>query len=69
MENILYSILFFAAGIFCLAGAYFNWDFFFNARKSRRIADLFGRNGARIFYAVLGIFIIVMGVLVSVSPE
>lgn len=68
-EKILCCVFFIAAGLFSIAGAAFNWDFFFNARKSRTIVNIIGRTGARIFYAVLGIFIIFCGIMVLVAPE
>lgn len=68
-EMIICCIFFFAAGVFSLAGAFFNWDFFFNSRKARPFVRLIGRTGARIFYAILGLFIIFCGIMVLVAPE
>ena len=68
-QKIVCCVFFIAVGIFSLAGAVFDWDFFFNARKSRRIVNIIGRKGARIFYGILGVFIIAMGVAVLVVPE
>ena len=65
----IYCFIFIAAGLFSLAGSVFNWDFFFNARKSRRIVRIIGRTGARIFYAVIGLFIILCGVMMIVALE
>ena len=47
-------------GLFSICGAIFDWDWFFNNTKARPFVHLFGRNGARVFYAGLGVFIIVM---------
>ena len=49
-------------GGFCLLGAILNWDWFFRARKSAIIDKLFGRTGARIFYAILGVILVVGGI-------
>ncbi len=49
------------AGLFAILGAIFNWDFFFRNTKSSLFMSLFGRNGARVFYAALGLFLIYMG--------
>jgi len=47
-------------GIFCICASYFDWDFFFNNYKARPFIKLFGRNGARLFYLILGILLIVL---------
>lgn len=49
-------------GGFVLLAAILNWDFFFNARKAVIIVKIFGRNGARIFYGILGVIIIAIGI-------
>ncbi len=51
----------FLGGGFSLAGAIFDWDWFMNNRRARLFVNLFGRTGARIFYAGLGIFLIGLG--------
>lgn len=56
-------IIFIAVGAFSLCGAIYDWDFFMNNYKAQVFVRLFGRNGARIFYGILGAFIIVCGVL------
>lgn len=65
MNNTVYGLLFLAAGLFSLAGAIFNWDWFIESRKAWLFRKLFGRTGTRIIYGVLGIVIIVMGGLVG----
>ena len=57
------GILFIAAGIFCFMGAFLNWGIFFNSGKAAFIVRIFGRKGARIFYMVLGLVIIAVGVM------
>jgi len=56
-----------AAGLFSICGAAFDWDFFINSRKARFFVSTFGRTGARIFYALLGLVIVVMGTLITVG--
>lgn len=51
-----------AAGAFSLAGAVLNWDWFMNARKAQFFVRRFGRNGARAFYAILGIALMTLGI-------
>lgn len=65
--QIFFTILIIGCGIFSLLGAVQNWDWFFNNRKARPFVSIFGRLGARIFYAILGIFIIVIGVFAPVK--
>lgn len=60
-------ILLVAVGLFSVLAGVFNWDFFFNSRKARLWIRLFGRGGARIFYILLGILIIVLGIFSQVG--
>ena len=54
MENkdLIGMIVAILAGSFAIMGSIFNWDFFFENKKSF-INTAFGRNGARIFYVFL----------------
>ncbi len=54
-------------GAFSIVGAFCNWDWFMNYSIARLIVALFGRQGARIFYAVLGVALIVFGTLVALG--
>lgn len=60
-------ILLVAVGLFSVLAGVFNWDFFFNSRKARLWIRLFGRGGARIFYILLGVVIIVLGIFSQVG--
>lgn len=57
------ALLLVAAGAFAMAGAIFNWDFFMNARKARFLVNLLSRTGARIFYGLLGLGLLILGSL------
>jgi hypothetical protein len=48
-------------GLFALVASVKNWDWFFTNRKTRFFVTLFGRTGARIVYALLGVFLVVLG--------
>lgn len=50
------------AGTFALVASIFNWNFFFESRKAKLFLTLFGRNGARIFYSALGVFLFFMSI-------
>ena len=52
------------AGLFAIAGAFFNWDWFMDNRKARVFVKLLGRGGTRIFYMILGAGLAVLGVLI-----
>jgi hypothetical protein len=54
-------------GSFSIAGAYFNWDWFMNSRKARPIVAIFGRAGARIFYALIGVALTMLGLLFAIG--
>ncbi len=58
-----FGLLFVAIGAFSMLGAIFDWDFFMNARKARLMVAILTRNGARIFYALLGLALLVFGVM------
>lgn len=54
-KEIFVLILCFAGGVFTIAASIFNWDFFFEDRKAYIFVKIFGRQGARIFYSLLGL--------------
>lgn len=55
------------AGIFSIAGALFNWDWFMNNTRARGIVSLLGREGARIFYGLIGTFLLILGILMTLG--
>jgi drug/metabolite transporter superfamily protein YnfA len=61
MSPQLSGILFVSAGCFSIAGAYFNWDWFMENRRAWIFVKLLGRNGARIFYGLLGAGLVTLG--------
>jgi len=58
-----FGLFFIAAGLFSLAGAVCDWEWFMTHRKARFFVSVFGRTGARIWYALFGIGLAVLGVL------
>lgn len=54
--------LFVLAGIISILAAVLNWDWFFNARNSQVIVRNVGRSRARLFYGVLGLILVGMGI-------
>lgn len=70
--NVIFGLMVGLAGLFSICGAAFDWDFFMNSRKARAQVWLFGRQGARVFYVLLGLAFVIVGLLVGVgviSPE
>lgn len=62
-----FGLLIVAAGIFCVSGAVFDWNFFMNSSRAWIFVKMFGRNGARVFYVLLGGFITVLGALMTLG--
>lgn len=56
-----------AGGVFGICGAVFDWEWFMNHRKAQALIRLFGRNGTRIFYVILGIALVVLGILLAMG--
>ncbi len=56
-------IILILAGCFSMAGAGLNWDWFMENRRARFITTLLGHQGARIFYIILGLLLVVFGFL------
>ena len=67
MDNGGAFIFFVFAGLFPIAAAVFDWDFFFDNYKARPLVKLLGRDGARIFYGVLGFVLIFAGILLMTA--
>jgi len=56
---------FLLSGLFTIVAAAMNWDWFINNRKARLFVALFGRDGARTVYILLGIFLTGLGVAMA----
>ncbi len=67
MSNVLITLIVIAVGGFSLAGSLQNWDWFFNNRRARIMVSILGRNGARIFYGILGSALILGGLVLGVG--
>jgi hypothetical protein len=50
-------------GLFSILGGVLNWNWFMNNSRARFFVNILGRNGARIFYIGLGLFLVVVGVI------
>ena len=65
--NVALGLLWVAAGGFSVAGGICDWEWFMNSGKARGVVSLFGRNGARVFYCLLGAAIGVAAVLMAMG--
>ena len=54
-----------AARLFSLCAAALDWNLFMQSRKAQWIVGIFGRNGARVFYGILGLGLMVLGGLIA----
>ena len=61
------EIIFILIGLFVLAGAGFNLDFFMENRRAQLFVSLLGRTGARIFYIILGLGFVIFGLIELVT--
>ena len=52
-----------AIGIFTIFCAFMDYDWFLNHYKAKFFVALFGRNGARVFYIILGVILIFLGLM------
>lgn len=68
MSNALLGFLAMLMGIFCAFCAYKDYNWFMENRKARLFVTLFGRTGARVFYMIFGVIIIVLGIVVMFIP-
>jgi uncharacterized membrane protein YidH (DUF202 family) len=64
-KNILFFIglMVFGIGVFAIAGAYYNWDWFMKMTRHLNMLDIFSRSVSRILYAILGLILVILGVL------
>lgn len=62
MGNIMAGTTLIFVGLFSLISSLKNWDFFMNNHKAQFWIKLFGRKGARIFYSVIGLILIIIGI-------
>ncbi len=59
------GLILIAVGLFSLVGGLFNWNWFMNTRRARALVRSIRPVGARVFYIVLGMIVIVLGVFIT----
>ncbi|WP_439183632.1 immunity 17 family protein [Carboxylicivirga taeanensis] len=62
-KDILFYLMI-GVGVLIFIASLTNWEWFFKQRRAQSMIKLMGRNGARIFYAILGAFFAGFGWLV-----
>ena len=58
-----FNLFIIIGGIFTIFCAFMDYDWFLNHYKAKLFVALFGRNGARGFYIILGIILIFLGLM------
>jgi hypothetical protein len=61
MNKTVLAIILVASDVFSIASSFFNWDWYYNHPRARLLVRIFGRMGARVIYAILGVVLIVFG--------
>ncbi len=56
-------------GCFSIAGGIFNWNWYMNSRRAAFLVKIMGRNGARVFYILLGAAILAFAIYGQFHPE
>ena len=62
-ESTISGIVFMAIGLFIMISALANWEYFFDNNKAKFFIKIFGRQGTRIFYIILGTALFTFGLL------
>ena len=55
------AALAYLAGLFVIVAVVVDWNWFFSHPRARFFVDVFGRNGARVVYGILGSVMLYVG--------
>ena len=61
------GLLIVALGLFSVGCGIFNWEWAMTTRQGRLLSTMITRTGARAFYVVLGVGMIVVGTLMTIG--
>jgi hypothetical protein len=67
VQDVFVGVVAIGIGLFALLAAIFNWDWSYRLWKARWVEARFGRRGARVFYVILGLAMIALGVAIAVG--
>jgi hypothetical protein len=59
----LIGLISFTIGVYCIAVAYYNWDWAMKMTWHFNILDIFSRDVVRILSAILGLILMILGML------
>jgi len=65
MSGLIWGVL----GTFTVFGSWWEWSFIVNNHRAAFIVKLFGYQGMRLFYILLGGFLIVGGLIISSKTD
>ena len=68
-ENGFFRTFIFLCGLFTVFCATQNYDWFMENRKTWLFVKLFGRNGARVVYILIGLFLMGLSIAVQFRPQ
>lgn len=54
-------------GVFVASAAIFNWNHFYQLKKAQWVESWWGRRGARYFFALVGLSLIVLGSAIAIG--
>lgn len=60
MSSMLTAMILSGVGMIAVAGAVCDWDWFMHSRRVRVFILLLGRDGARVFYASVGLIVMLL---------
>lgn len=60
-KEVFNGLLAILVGLFSLVCAVKDFEFFMGSRKARFFVNIFGRDGARVFYGLLGVVMMILG--------
>ncbi len=66
--KIVIPVLVILGGLFAIFCSIKNYDWFMEHRKAQMLAAVLGRNGTRVFYALLGLALVTVGLVVMLNP-
>ena len=59
----LVEVIILLAGLYTMIGGLLDWEWFMSRPRAMRMVKMIGRNGARIFYIVVGGLLFAFGLL------
>ena len=68
-DKIWFVVLFACIGCFSMVGAVANWNWFMNSPRAAFMVKILGRNGARVFYMLLGAALVAFSIYGYLHPE